>query len=110
MLSAGYEPDVIAGGLQFLRTRHVPYIMLEFSPGHRKEGLDAMLEQLHRLGYHALVIGWDLAKQNSGVDGISMKQFDDPALRADISTPMARKALITSVKINTNLWLSLSDT
>lgn len=100
---------MIAGGLEFLRSRRVPHIMMEFSPGLRMEGLEAMLEQLHGLGYHALVVGWDLAKQSRPVADIAMAQFDSPALSADISTSQARQALIRRGHFNTNVWFSLEQ-
>ena len=103
----GLEPDVIDGARALLSGGRVPYIMLEFSPGYKTEGLEKMLTDLHAWGYKAMEVDWKLAKIGESLLEVDVASLFGPTLMRNISTVEARKQLIQSVSINTNVWFYL---
>jgi hypothetical protein len=99
-----------AGGLEFLRHKRPPHIMLEFSPGFRRQGSEDMLKTLTDLGYQAIEIWWDLAKMGQKVETVDLQR-----LAAQPIIPLAshkqREAFADKVAkvMNTNVWFALAD-
>ena len=102
----GHEPVVMLGAQTLLAGARVSNILMEFSPGYKKDGLERMLATLHESGYKAMEVNWGLAKIGKQPTDVAMEKFDRTLMR-DISSEKARSHLIESVNINTNVWFHI---
>jgi FkbM family methyltransferase len=103
----GYEPYALDGAAKLLKSKRVPFVMMEFSPNMSKNdaALGHMLHVLHQIGYSAFEVDWARAKQQKSPNRVDTA--DLLATKVDIGSQAETDAFIARVRPNTNLWLSL---
>ena len=104
----GQEPDVILSAKYILEKHKIYNIMLEFSPGYKKDGLNEMLSLLHSIGYCATVINWKWAKWPGRVNAVPIDKFIGAEYYSSLESENSRVSLINGVGFNTNLFLTLN--
>lgn len=108
----GQEPDVVMSAKKLVEEKKIRNVMLEFSPGYKKEGLDEMLSLFHDNGYCAIEIPWHWAKFQGRVENVPLDQFIGKAHHKSFASEQDRSGFIEDIatRVNTNLFFSFNCT
>jgi FkbM family methyltransferase len=108
----GQEPDVISSAKKLVKRKKIRNVMLEFSPGYKKDGLDEMLSLFHENEYCGIEIPWHWAKFHGTVDKVPLNEFIGKSFHQSFATEKERNRTIEEIatRFNTNLFFSLNCT
>ena len=108
----GQEPDVIMSAKKLVEEKKVRNVMLEFSPGYKKDGLTDMLSLFQNNGYCGIEIPWHWAKFHGRVENVPLNQFIGKAFHKSFASDQDRSAFVEDIatRFNTNLFFSLNCT